>query len=129
MISNKPKDVDEYIEAFPKEIQMKLEEMRSVIKKAAPNAKETINYSIPTFTLYGNLVHFAAFKNHIGFYATPTGNDAFKKELSAYKVGKGSIQFPFDQPLPLSLIAKIVKFRVKQNLEKESLKKNKKKIK
>jgi uncharacterized protein YdhG (YjbR/CyaY superfamily) len=129
MIADKPKTIDEYIAAFPKEIQEKLEEIRSAIKKAAPKAEETINYAMPTFTLYGNLVHFAAFKNHIGFYATPTGNDAFKKELSVYKVGKGSIQFPFEQPLPLSLIAKIVKFRVNQNTEKEKLKVSKKKKK
>ncbi len=110
--------IDEYIEGFPKDIQGILEKLRVTIRKAAPEAEETINYAIPTFTLNGNLVHFAAAKNHIGFYPAPTGSEAFKKELSSYKSGKGSVQFPLDKPIPLSLITKIVKFRVKENLKK-----------
>jgi uncharacterized protein YdhG (YjbR/CyaY superfamily) len=112
------KDIDEYIAGFPKGIQKNLNQIRATIKKAAPGAEETIKYAMPTFTLHGNLVYFAAFKNHIGFYPVPTGIDAFEKELSIYKTGKGSVQFPLDQPMPLGLIAKIVKFRIKENLEK-----------
>jgi uncharacterized protein YdhG (YjbR/CyaY superfamily) len=118
MITSKPKTIDEYIAGFPETIQAVLEQVRQTIKKAAPNAEEKISYAIPTFKLNGNLVHFAAFKNHIGFYALPSGNEAFQEELSAYKSGKGSIQFPLDKPMPLDLITKIVNFRVKENLEK-----------
>lgn len=118
MMISKPKTIDEYIASFPTEIQEILEQVRQTIKKAAPDAEEKISYAIPTFTLNGNLVHFAAFKNHIGFYAMPSGNEAFQKELVAYKAGKGSIQFPINKPMPLDLIAKIVNFRVKENLEK-----------
>jgi len=117
MMSNKPKDIDEYITSFSKEIQIILEKVRATIKEAAPDAKETIKYAMPTFTLKGNLVHFAAFKNHIGFYPAPTGIKAFENELSLYKGAKGSVQFPLDKPMPLSLITEIVKFRVKENLE------------
>jgi uncharacterized protein YdhG (YjbR/CyaY superfamily) len=120
----KPNNIDEYIAGFPKNIQNILEQVRETIRKAAPGAEETIKYAIPTFTLKGsNLVHFAAFKEHIGFYATPTGNEAFMDELSAYKGGKGSIQFPLDQPMPLDLITRIVKFRVEEILEKAEKKK------
>lgn len=119
-------NIDEYISGFPKEVQEILEKLRAAIKKAAPEAKETINYAIPTFTLEGNLVHFAAFKNHIGFYPAPSGIAAFKKELSVYEGAKGSVQFPMDKPLPLSLVTKIVKFRVKENLEKAKQKQKKK---
>lgn len=118
MIAVKPKNIDEYIAGFPKEIQKILEQIRATIKKTAPEAEETISYAIPTFTLNGNLVHFAAFKNHIGFYPAPSGNEAFKKELSIYKGGKGTVQFPIDKKIPLNLITKIVKFRVKKNLER-----------
>lgn len=111
-------NIDEYISNFPAEIQILLEQVRATIKKAAPEAKEAIKYGMPTFVLNGNLVHFAAFKNHIGFYPVPTGIEAFKKELSVYKGGKGSVKFPLDKPMPLDLIIKIVKFRVKENLEK-----------
>ncbi len=121
----KPKNIDEYIEGFPKEIQTILKELRSAISKAAPGAEETINYGVPTFTLNGNLVHFAAYKNHIGFYPTPGGIEAFKKELSIYEGAKGSVQFPLDKPLPLELVTKIVKFRVKENAEKSKAKKKK----
>jgi uncharacterized protein YdhG (YjbR/CyaY superfamily) len=120
--------IDEYIAGFPEDIQKYLEEIRTTIKKAAPEAQETINYAIPTFTLYGNLVHFAAFKNHIGFYPAPSGIEAFKKELSMYKGAKGSVQFPFGNQLPLALITKIVKFRVKENLERKNKKQPEKNI-
>lgn len=118
-------NIDEYIAGCPKEVQDVLEKLRATIKKAAPEAKETINYAIPTFSLEGNLVHFAAFKNHIGFYPAPSGIAAFKKELSVYEGAKGSVQFPMDKPLPLSLVTRIVKFRVKENLEKAKQKKKK----
>ena len=110
------KSIDEYINTFPKEIQEILESLRKVIKKAAPMAEETISYRIPTFKFNGNLVHFAAFKNHIGFYPTPSGIEIFKKELSAYETSKGTIKFPLDQPIPFDLIKKIVEFRVRENL-------------
>jgi uncharacterized protein YdhG (YjbR/CyaY superfamily) len=110
--------IDEYIAAFPAEVQKRLQEIRSVIKSAAPQATEKISYQMPTFYLNGNLVHFAAFKNHIGFYPVPSGIEAFKRELSKYAQGKGSVQFPLDEPLPLALIRKIVKFRVAENLKK-----------
>lgn len=115
--NKKPTNIDEYIAEFPVATQKVLNEVRRVIADAAPGAIESIKYAIPTFKLNGNLVHFAAFKNHIGFYAMPSGNEEFKKELSVYKSGKGSVQFPLDEPMPLSLIKRIVKFRVKQNLE------------
>ena len=121
-----PKTIDEYISVFPKDIQEILKKIRATIQKAAPGAEETINYQMPTFTLKGNLVHFAAFKNHIGFYPTPTGIEKFKKELSAYKGAKGSVQFPLDKPIPYSLIGKIVTFRVKENLERAAIKRKKK---
>ena len=112
-------DIDTYIADFPEEIQAILQEVRATIHKAAPEATEDIKYAIPTFVLNGNLVHFAAFKSHIGFYPTPTGIEEFEKELSVYKQGKGSVQFPLDQPMPLDLITRIVKYRVKQNREKK----------
>lgn len=115
--------IDEYISTFPEDVRTILNQLRQTIKESAPEAEETINYQIPTFTLHGNLVHFAAFKDHIGFYPTPTGIEAFKKELAPYKGAKGSVQFPIDQPLPLPLIRKIVKFRVKENLERKEKKK------
>lgn len=114
------KSVDEYIKTFPAEIQKILQQVRETIKKAAPEAEETINYQIPTFKLNGNLVHFAAFKNHIGFYPAPSGQKAFEKELSVYKSGKGSVQFPLDKPMPLALIKRIVQYRVKENSSKGS---------
>jgi uncharacterized protein YdhG (YjbR/CyaY superfamily) len=114
-----PQDIDEYIATFPKETQILLKNVRAAIGKAAPEAEETISYQMPTFRLNGkNLVHFAAYKNHIGFYPTPSGIEAFKKELSVYDGAKGSVQFPIDQPMPLDLITKIVKFRVKESMEK-----------
>ena len=117
------KNIDEYIAGFPEEVQAILKRIRSTIKKAAPKAEEKISYQMPTFFLEGNLVHFAAFKSHIGFYPTPSGIEKFKKELSIYQGAKGSVQFPLDQPIPYDLITKIVKFRVKENLEKEKTRK------
>ena len=112
------KDIDQYIGGFPNDIQVLLEKIRMTIKKAAPGAQEKIGYGIPTFTLNGNLVHFAAYKNHIGFYPASSGIEKFKQELSVYKGAKGSVQFPIDKPMPLGLITKIVKFKVQENLKK-----------
>ena len=117
------KNIDEYIAAYPKDIQRMLESIRSTIKKAAPHAEEAIKYAIPTFVLNGNLVHFAAFKNHIGLYPTPRGIKEFEKELSQYKGGKGTVQFPLDKPIPLDLISRIVKFRVQEVSKKVKAKK------
>lgn len=114
--------IDEYIAAFPADIQTILQKIRATIRKAAPDATEAISYRMPTFKLNGNLVHFAAFKNHIGFYPVPSGIEKFKKELSVYKGAKGSAQFPLDKPIPYGLIGRIVKFRVKENLEKAKAK-------
>jgi uncharacterized protein YdhG (YjbR/CyaY superfamily) len=116
--------IDEYISTFPAEVQRILNELRQTIKEVAPEAEETINYQIPTFTLHGNLVHFAAFQNHIGFYPTPSGMEAFKEELSGYKGAKGSVQFPINEPLPLALIRRIVEYRVKENSERKQKKKS-----
>lgn len=110
-----PQNIDEYIAGFPNDVQELLQKIRMTIRKAAPDAEETINYQMPTFTLNGNLVHFAAFKKHIGFYPTPRGIEAFREELSAYGGGKGTVQFQLDKPIPYALIRKIVKFRVKEN--------------
>jgi uncharacterized protein YdhG (YjbR/CyaY superfamily) len=110
--------IDEYIGSFPEETQRILKEIRAVIKAAAPDAEEKISYQMPTFFLKGNLIHFAAFKNHIGLYPTPSGTEAFKDEIAKYKGAKGSIQLPIDKPMPLKLISRIVKFRVAENLQK-----------
>jgi uncharacterized protein YdhG (YjbR/CyaY superfamily) len=115
--------IDEYINTFPKEIQDILEKLRQTIQKAAPDATEAISYGIPTFKLHGNLVHFAAYKNHIGFYPTSGPIEAFKKELSGYKRSKGTVQFPINQSLPLGLIRTIVKYRVKENAQRQEVKK------
>lgn len=116
------KEIDKYIARFPEDVQAILEKIRKTIRKSAPNAEEIMNYGIPTFTLEGNLVHFAGFKNHVGFYPTPSGIEKFKKQLSKYEGAKGSVQFPLDQPIPYELISKIVAFRVKENLEKAEAK-------
>ncbi|MGN6297336.1 MAG: iron chaperone [Ginsengibacter sp.] len=113
------KSIDDYISGFPVEVQYLLQQVRLKIKELAPRAEEAISYGIPTFKLNGNLVHFAAFKNHIGLYPTPSGLEEFEKELSPYKQGKGSVQFPLDKPLPLDLIGKIVVYRVRKNTEKK----------
>ena len=125
MLSTKQKfqTIDEYIKTFPKDIQKILESVRQAIKNTAPEADETINYQIPTFKLNGNLVHFAAFKNHIGFYPGSKAIEIYSKDLKEYKTSKGAIQFPIDKPLPLKLITKIVNYRVKINSAKNSKKK------
>ena len=116
------KNIDEYIAAFPDDVRKQLERMRTAIRKAAPKAEEAMKYGIPTFVLNGNLVHFAAYKNHIGFYPAPMGIEAFEKETKRYQYGKGTLQFPLDEPIPLPLITKITKFRVEKNLEKKASK-------
>ena len=116
--------VENYIAGFPPSVQQLLQQMRTTIREAAPEAEEAISYGMPAYKLKGNLVYFAGYAKHIGFYATPTGHQAFEKELSVYKQGKGSVQFPVDQPLPLKLIARIVRFRVKENREKAAKKKS-----
>jgi uncharacterized protein YdhG (YjbR/CyaY superfamily) len=119
---NEYTSIDEYLGLFPADIQKKLQELRLVIRAAAPDATEKISYQIPTFYLKGNLVHFAAFKDHISFFPTSSGIEAFKKELSVYKGAKGTVRFPLDQPLPLELISRIVKFRVAENLKRAEMK-------
>ena len=114
-----PGSIDEYIAQFPEEIQQKLQEIRAVIHAAAPEATEKISYQMPTFYLRGNLVHFAAFKKHIGFYPVPSGIAAFEEELAPYKRSKGAVQFPLDQPIPTELISRIVQFRLAENLQKK----------
>jgi uncharacterized protein YdhG (YjbR/CyaY superfamily) len=114
--------IDAYIAGYPEDIQVKLQKIRETIQKAAPKAGEDIKYGLATFTLNGNLVHFGAFKNHIGFYPAPRALEEFKKELSGYAGSKGAVQFPLDKPIPLALIAKIVKYRVKQSEEKAKMK-------
>jgi uncharacterized protein YdhG (YjbR/CyaY superfamily) len=121
-----PKTISAYIADFPPDVQALLEKIRLTIRKAAPDAEEAIKYQMPTFILNGNLVHFAAFKEHIGFYPTPTGIDKFKKALSVYEGAKGSVRFPLDKPIPFALISKIVKFRVKENLARAQTKGKKK---
>jgi uncharacterized protein YdhG (YjbR/CyaY superfamily) len=120
METNKPINIDEYIASFPLETQTQLNLIRATIQKEAPAAEESISYAMPAFKLKGKpLVYFAAYKNHIGFYATPNGHKAFEKDLSIYKQGKGSVQFPLDKPMPLDLIARITKFRVEECLKKK----------
>jgi len=111
-------NVESYIATFPKETQKLLEQIRQTIRSVAPTATEKIGYGIPTFVLNGNLVHYAGYKNHIGFYPGAAGIEKFQEELSVYKGAKGSVQFPLDQPLPLKLVSEITKFRVVQNEQK-----------
>ena len=119
-----PNAVDEFISNYPQDVQTILQKIRALIQKSAPGAEETIGYGIPTFKLNGkNLVHFSAFKEHIGFYPTPTGIEKFKKELSAYEGAKGSVKFPLNKPIPYALITKIVQFRVKEVLAQTAPKK------
>jgi uncharacterized protein YdhG (YjbR/CyaY superfamily) len=127
-MSTKPDNIDEYITGFPEETQKILEQVRATIKKVAPHAIEVISYGMPAFKLNGILVWFAAHTKHLGFYPKASGIEVFKEELSAFKCSKGAIQFPFGQPLPLELITKIVEFRVIENLQKEEIKRNKKKV-
>jgi len=118
-----PKNIDEYIASFPNDVQEILEKIRMTIRKAALDAEEKISYQIPTFTLNGKyLVYFAAYKKHIGLYPAPRGSEEFKKELSVYEGGKGTVRFPFDKPIPFDLIRRIVKFRIKENLERAKAK-------
>lgn len=118
MIKTKAHTISEYMASFPAATQVLLKQLYATIAKAAPEAEEKISYGIPTFTLNGNLVHFGAYTKHIGFYPAPSGINAFKKELSKYPLSKGAIQFPLNKPLPLGLVTKIVKFRVRENSEK-----------
>ncbi|MHC1716374.1 MAG: iron chaperone [Candidatus Dojkabacteria bacterium] len=113
--------IHEYIGMFPEDVQVKLNKLRGVILKAAPEASESIKYQMPTFALFGNLVHFAAYKKHIGFYPTPSGIKAYEKELSSFVTSKGAIQFPLDKQMPYDLVNKIVRFRVEENLKKKAL--------
>jgi uncharacterized protein YdhG (YjbR/CyaY superfamily) len=115
--------IDGYIADSPKDTQEHLKQIREVVRKLVPEAKEDIKYGMPTYVLNGNLLHFAGFEHHIGFYPTPTGIASFKKDLAPYKQGKGSVQFPLDKPMPLALITRIIKYRLKQNLEKGKKKK------
>lgn len=119
----KPQTIDEYIAGFPPEIQNLLQRIRETIHQSAPDAEEKISYGMPTFYLEGNLVHFAAHKNHIGFYPVPSGIAQFEKELSVYSRSKGAVQFPYDQPIPFDLLQKIVEFRVMENRAKAGQKK------
>jgi len=112
--------IDEYIFKFPEDVQKILRKLRQVIKEAAPEAEEKISYQMPTFYLNGNLVHFAAYENHIGFYPAPSGIEEFKKELAKYKGAKGSVRFPLNEALPFELIRKIVEFRVAENKKKQT---------
>lgn len=121
-----PQNIDEYIAGFPENVQEILQKIRQTIRETAPKAEEAISYQMPTFKLKGNLVHFAAFQNHIGFYPVPSGIEQFKEELSVYKQGKGSVQFPLDKPMPYELISRIVAFRVQENLAKAEAKGKKK---
>jgi uncharacterized protein YdhG (YjbR/CyaY superfamily) len=118
-----PKTIDEYIAGFPDDIQDKLQKLRMTIRKAAPQAEEKISYQIPAFAMNGALVYFAAFKKHISFFPTSSGIREFKQELSIYKGSKGTVQFPFDKPIPFGLISRIVKFRLKENLARAAEKK------
>jgi len=116
--TRKFKDIDEYVKSFPPDVQVILEKVRNVIHTAAPEAEEAISYQMPTFKLYGNLVHFAAYEHHLGFYPIPSALKKFATELLPYESGKGSVQFPLDQPIPYELLRKIVEFRVKENVAK-----------
>jgi len=121
-----PKTIEEYIAGFPPDVQAILQQIRATIREEAPEAQEAIKYQIPTFVLNGNLVHFAAFKKHIGFYPTPTGTEHFQAQLSGYKVAKGTIQFPLSEPIPFDLIREIVRFRVEESREAAEAKRKKK---
>jgi len=122
-VANKPSTIDEYMAAFPDEVKAIIAEVRATVKKAAPMVEEKISYDIPTFMIGKSyLVYFGAFKNHIGFYPAPIENEGFKEILSPYKSGKGSVQFPYNKPMPLDVITKIVKFRLKQHQDNETKK-------
>ena len=121
-----PRNIDEYIAGFPPEVQEILEKVRLTIRKAAPDAEEAIKYLIPTYTLNGNLLSFAGYKKHIGLYPAPAGDEKFKEELSVYRSAKSTVRFSLDQPIPYGLISRLVKFRVKEHLEKVAAKGKKK---
>jgi len=125
--SKAPENIDEYIEQFPANVQAILQKLRATIKRSAPAAEETISYQMPAFKYHGMLVYFAGYQNHIGFYPTSSPMKVFKDRLTTYKTSKGAIQFPIDKAIPLTLVKDIVKFRIKQNLEKENAKLNRKK--
>jgi uncharacterized protein YdhG (YjbR/CyaY superfamily) len=125
MTTAKPATIDEYIAGFPRPVQEAMEQIRAAIKKAAPEAEEIISYAMPTFTLNKTyLVYFAGYKNHIGFYPAPVENETFKEEFSAYKTGKGTVQFPLDKPMPLDLVTRIVEFRIRENLARTNKKRS-----
>lgn len=120
MAAKKAASIDEYIAGFPEETQKMLQQIRATIKSAAPSAEETISYAIPAFNVNDSyLVYMAGYKNHISLYPAPSGDEAFEKEMAAYRAGKGTVQFPLDKPLPLNLIKKIVKYRLKENMAKQ----------
>jgi len=121
-----PKNIDEYIAGFPRDVGETLQKIRAIIRDAAPDAEETIKYRMPTFVLHGNLVHFAGFQQHIGFYQTPSAIEAFSDALAGYESAKGSVQFPLNKSVPFNLIRKMVEFRVKETREKMTAKKRKK---
>ena len=121
-MENKNNVIDDYIASFPEEVRQKLSKLRQVIKEEAPDAEEKISYQMPTFVQNGNLVHFATFKNHIGFYPAPSGIERYQHELSRYKTSKGAIQFPLNEEIPFDLVREIVRFRLKENLEKSKAK-------
>ena len=125
MKKNIATDVDSYISGYPPTVQKMLKQLRAAVRKAAPKAEESISYMMPAYKLNGPLVYFGAYEKHIGFYPTGSGIAAFQKEIASYKSSKGAIQFPLDQPLPLALVEKIVKFKVKENLKKAEIKKKK----
>ena len=118
MKAKNPKDIDEYISGFPEEVRSKLARFREIVRSEAPKADEKLAYGIPTFALNGNLVHFAGYEGHIGFYPTPSAMKEFKNEMRAYKMSKGAVQFPLDEPLPDDLIRRMVRFRVEENMKK-----------
>lgn len=122
MVTTTATDIPSYIASFPPDVQEKLNALWKTVREAAPNATEKIGYGMPTLVLHGNLLHFAAYKNHIGFYPVPSGIAAFQKELSPYTTSKGAVQFPLDKPLPLALIKRIAAFRVKENQAKANAK-------
>lgn len=124
--AEKPAGIDGYIAEFPAEVAERLQKIRETIRNAAPEAVEAISYAMPTFRLHGNLVHFAGYKNHIGFYPAPTGIEAFREALAPYKQGKGSVQFALDEPVPYELIERIVLYRVQENTDRAMAKKKKK---
>jgi uncharacterized protein YdhG (YjbR/CyaY superfamily) len=113
-----PRNIDEYIAGFPPQVQAYLQKIRAIVKQAAPDAEETMKYRIPTFVLGENLVHFAAFDNHLGFYPTPSAIEAFSSDLEGYESAKGSVQFPLKRPIPFALIRRMVQFRVRETREK-----------